>query len=70
MTPAILEPIMPLSATEDGAEFITVNVGKTPKQSTFTIHKNLLAQSSPYFHGAINDGFKGSDGVLNVEPAS
>ena len=44
----------------------TVTIGEGDIRRKFLIHKNLLAQCSPYFERAINGKFAESSGVITM----
>jgi hypothetical protein len=58
----------PLLSKTHGSQLATVTVGTGPKQHTFSIHKQLLAQASPYFDRALNGPFlESTSNTLTLE---
>jgi BTB/POZ domain len=59
--------IVPVRPGDHGSAISTVIVGRDQAQ-TFTIHKHLLSQASPYFYGALEGNFKeGCEETLKLE---
>jgi BTB/POZ domain len=62
-------PSFSFFSADHGTEFCKVIVGKTPKQRTFAVHKDLLANASEYFDRELNGSFSEAAGerVLRLE---
>jgi len=66
--PVSRRDIMPVRPGDHGSAISTVIVGRGDQSQTFTIHKHLLSQASPYFYGALEGNFKeGCKETLELE---